>query len=338
MATVLGARGWDCGDVIITDADKSAGVTVSSDEAHTGAYSLGMARSSTGSSYSYANFAVSGTPTNPSVSIWIYLKTGYGTTATATSGTCLRFLLSTGEYVELRWNGVTHTFDAYVDNGLVDSGSVEVSMNTWFHTQFYLTVADPAGTIDVKIDGHTSITYVGDTDPTGGATVSVFRLHGGVGGTSNKDHYDDLVWGTGGYLGDLRCVEIRPNADTAQDDWTPSAGDNYSTIDETPPSDADYNETNTDAQADELAMGDFDGVTYDPRATVAWVRAKMLAATGDSINVGVDSNGTDSVTERALSTDEEYYFHTNDDNPDDSAAWEDADIDALLLRYESVIA
>jgi len=44
------------------------------------------------------------------------------------------------------------------------------------------------------------------------------------------------------------------------------------------------------------------------------------------------------VTEHALSTEWEYYFHTADDNPADSAEWEDADIDALKLRYEAVIA
>jgi len=328
MATVLDARGWDCGNMMLNAPDYSGEVAISSTH-YTGAYSLRLDPLNV----SWVRWTITGTPANPSCSVWLYLGTYDDSDKTR-----LQFLLGTGEYIGLRWDSANHTFDAYVDGAKVADGTVEVSTHGWFHVQFY-AVIDDAGSIGVKINGHQSIDYSGDTQP-GVATGATYLYV-----TTVLDlwarryiYIDNLVIGSGGYLGDLRCVDIRPNADIAQDDWTPSAGDNYSTIDETPASDADYNETNTDAQADELAMGDFDGATYDPRATVAWVRAKMLAATGDSIKVGVDSNGTDDTTEHALSTDEEYYFHTNDDNPDDSAAWEDADIDALKLRYESVIA
>ncbi len=325
MATVLGARGWECGETMLNTVDHQ-GASVSAVAPKTGGYCLRLFAFPS----AHARWAIDGTPANPSVSVWVDASDSYD----VENGIRIQFLLGTGEYIEILWNEVTHTLDAYVDGGLVEAGTIEISVNDWFHVQFSLVI-DDAGSIQVKIDGHLSIDYSGDTQP-GAATGATYVY---VNGLNQIEFFiDDLVWGTAGYLGDLRCLDIRPTADTGQDDWTPSAGDNYSTIDETPPSDADYNETNTDAQADELDMGDFDGVTYDPRATVAWVRAKMLAATGDSIKVGVDSAATDSVTEHALSTDEEYYFHTNDDNPADSGAWEDADIDALKLRYESVIA
>jgi len=260
----------------------------------------------------------------------------YNIDGTGTGGVNLRFLLDTGEYIDLRWDATAHTFDAYVDGAKVADGSVEVSVNTWFHVQFYVVIAD-SGSIGVRIDGHQSINYNGDTKPSTASGATYFYAYGGYSG-SKYFYIDDLVWGSGGYLGDLRCVDIRPSADTAQDDWTPSTGtDNYAMVDETPESDADYNETNTNAHADELALEDFDGATYIPAAVIAWVRAQMLAATGDSIKVGIDSAGTDDVTEHALSTEWEYYFHTADDNPADSAEWEDADIDALKLRYEAVI-
>jgi hypothetical protein len=244
-------------------------------------------------------------------------------------------LLSTGEYIELRWNATTHTFDAYVDGVLTKAGTVTVAMNDWFHVQFYIVIAD-AGNIGVKIDGHQSIDWPCDTQPGAAAGASYLYVTKMV--NANTIYIDDLVWGSGGYLGDLRCVDIRPTADTAQDDWTPSAGDNFETIDETPPSDTDYNETNTNAQADELALGDFDGVTYTPVAITAWARAEMLAATGDSLKVGIVSNAVEVTTTSALSTSWEYYFHTEDENPDGPVAWDDAAIDALLFRYESVIA
>jgi hypothetical protein len=253
-----------------------------------------------------------------------------------TDGFRIYFMLTSGLSIDLKWNGTTHTFDAYVNGVLVANGTVPVSVNTWFHAQVYVVVGD-AGSIGVKIDGHTSIAYSGDTLPGAETGVDYVKFHASV-HWSTALYVDDLVIGSGGYLGDLRCVDIRPTADTAQDDWTPSAGDNFETINETPPSDTDYNETNTNAQADELALGDFDGVTYTPVAVTAWARAEMLAATGDSLKVGIVSNAVEVTTTSALSTTWEYYFHTEDENPDGPVAWDDAAIDALLFRYESVIA
>jgi len=336
MATILGARSFDCGNSMLNTVDASdlANVVASDTTAKTGSYSLRIR--TTAATTSWGRWAITGTPANPSVSLWIYLNDHYDNDGWSR----LRFHLDSGLYIDLRWDATAHTYDAYVNDVKVADGTVEVSVNSWFHVQFYVVVAD-AGSIGVKIDGVQSIDDSGDTKPgceTGADYFYIYVANPSAGSTEYS-YYDDLVWGSGGYLSDLRCVDIRPSADTAQDDWTPSTGsDNYAMVDETPESDADYNETNTNAHADELALEDFDGATYTPAAVVACARAKMLAATGDSIKVGIDSAGTDDVTEHSLSTEWEYYFHTADDNPADSAEWEDADIDALKLRYEAVIA
>ena len=340
MATILTARSWDCGQLQINEADIyspsiTAWAVVSNTRAKTGTYSLKLDGSFGPNT---VRFAIGAGDDHPSCSVWIHPDTVL--TYNVDSAIRLRYGLSSSVYVDLRWNGTTHTFDAYVNDALVEAGTVEVSNIDWFHVQFYCVI-DNAGSINVRIDGHESISYSGDTLI--GADPAAYYLYFYVNGASSQyAYFDDLVVGIDGYLGDLRCIDIRPTADTAQDDWTPSAGRrNYSTIDEVSTNaatiDADYNYTNTTAQADELALGDFDGTTYTPKATVAWVRARMLEASGDSIKVGVDSGGTDSTTTHALSASMEYYFHTDDDNPADSAEWEDADIDALLLRYESVI-
>jgi hypothetical protein len=310
---------------MIPSADGGGSLSASSTYKKTGGYGLYSGYSA---GVDIARFPVAGTPADPSASFWIYAYEQYALSQK------MRFYwtLGTGELIELRWNNGTHTFDAYVNTALVASGSVSVASNNWFHVQFYAVIAD-AGSIGVKINGHQSISYSGDTQPgvaTGATYFSWYTYQG-------RHAIDDLVIGSGGYLGDLRCVDIRPTADTAQDDWTPSTGDNFETINETPPSDADYNETNTNAQADELALGDFDGVIYTPVAVTAWARAEMLAATGDSLKVGIVSNAVEVTTTSALSTSWEYYFHTEDENPDGPVAWDDAAIDALLFRYESVI-
>jgi len=333
-AVILGARSWDCGNKMLNTVDDGTGgwgrVTVSNTNPHTGTYCLSIADINLGSS-PWCRWAISGTPANPSVSVW-YDPASMFESADA----WLRFLLGTGEYIDLRWDPANHTFDAYVDGVKVADGAIEVSTNDWLHVQFYVVV-DHAGSIGVRINGHQSIDYSGDTQPGAGTGATYFYVH--LDGVTNKGcRIDDLVWGYGDYLGDLRCVDIRPNADTAQDDWTPSVGDNYSTVDETPENDADYNETNTNAHADELALDDFDDTLMTPRAVVAYVRARMEGAFGDSLKVGIVSNAVEVTTTHALSTAYEYYTHTADEDPNGPIAWTDAAVDALLLRYEAAIA
>ena len=330
---ILGARSWECGNSMLNTVDASSlvNVTVSATEKHTGARSLLI-----NDHASWARWAIEGTPTDPSVSVWVFLKGSFNSNGTGNDYSNIRFHLTSGEYVDLRWNGAMHTYDAYVNGALFKAGTIAVTVNTWFHVQFYAQIAH-AGNIGVKIDGHESINWPGDTLPGVSDAVDYLYIYSGA-HTIQQDYIDDLVWGSGGYLGDLRCVDIMPDADTAQDDWTPTGASNAASINEVPPSDASYNEVNTDAQADELDLGDFDGVTYTPVAVTAWARAWMLAATGDSLKVGVVSNAVEVTTTSALSTAAQYYFHTEDENPDGPVPWDDAAIDALLLRYESVIA
>jgi len=332
--TILDARGWECGNSMLNTVDTSSlfYFTVSGNH-KTGTYGLRCG----GDGGEWARWAISGTPANPSTSVWVYAANVYSSDGTGVNGLNLRYRLDTGEYVELRWKAATRTFDAYVNGGLVASGTIEVSVNTWFHVQFYVVIAD-AGSINVKIDGHESINYSGDTNPSTASGVTYLYAYGGLSG-SKYFYIDDLVWGSGGYLGDLRCLDIRPNADTAQDDWTPSAGaDNYAMVDETPENDAEYNETNTNGHADELALEDFDDTLVTPRAVVAYARARMEGAFGDSLKVGIVSNAVEVTTTHALSTAYEYYTHIADEDPNGPIAWTDAAVDALLLRYEAVIA
>lgn len=333
MATILRGYGWECGQLMVPSSDKyrSSDDNGISTVHKTGTYGLDFVDYNGG----YLRFPVSGSPSDPSVSIWIHPDGMY----IRDNSFQLRWLLTTGQYIELRWKLTTHTFDAYVNNALVASGTVEVTSSDWFHVQFYVVIAD-AGSIGVKINGHQSIDYSGDTQPGIAAGASYFYLANSHNQSTHR-YVDDMVLGYGGYLGDLRCPDIRPNADTAVDDWTPSAGDNYATVDESSTTaatiDADYNKAGIDGDEDELALGDFDGATYVPVAVTAWCRAQQLAANGDSIKIGIDSAGTEAETTWPLSNTMEYYFHTSDDNPADAAEWEDADIDALLVRYEAVI-
>jgi len=132
---ILGIRSFDAGAAMVNSADASDLTRVVADNAasRTGGWSLRIG----GTTATWARWGLSGTPNNPAVSLWLYHFSidDYNTTV-LNRRMDLRFLLTTGEYIDLRWNGATHTFDAYVDNALVSAGTWEVSSWAWFHVQF----------------------------------------------------------------------------------------------------------------------------------------------------------------------------------------------------------
>lgn len=335
-AVMLGMRGFDMGSSQLNTVDVSSELNVlaSSSQKHTGNYALSFR-----SGNSWGRWRLNGNPTNPSVSLWVYLLYSFDTSGTGTAGSNIRFRLTDGTFVELRWNAATHTYDAYVNGALFKAGTIEVSVNTWFHVQFYAQIAN-AGRITVLIDGHVSIDEPGDTLPASDAGCDYVYIYSRGGATPGPyDYIDDLVYGYGGLFGDRRVYEKRPSADTALVEWTPSTGaDHYAMEDETPPNDTDYNEAITDGLQDELELSALDITGYTCTGVCAWARAKMTDGVGDSIDVGIDSNGTDSVARSALSTAWEYYWgNVEEVDPADSAAWTQGKLDALLSRKVAVI-
>jgi len=317
---------------MLNAVDHNGTFTVSA-TAYTGAYSLRLS-SQLGADV-WARWALDGSPANPSVSLWVYLSQHYEYNVASR----LRFRLDSSLYVDLIWKTATHTYDAYVNGVFKAAGTVEVSPNAWFNVQFYMVLAD-AGNISVKINGHQSIDWDGDTKPGAEAGASYFYVHigGGIVPLTKYSYYDDLVLGTGGYLGSFEVYDKM----VASDDtvaWTPSAGaDNYAMEDEVPPSDADYNGTTVTARVDKMGLAALDLTDRVVDAVIPWSRVADPDSYGSSIKVGIDSNGTESTATSALAAAYQYYWGDVDEvDPDDSAAWNQAKVDALLHMKESVI-
>lgn len=340
MSIIL-ERGWESGNSQVNDVDSGNeminALTLGLTTGRTGSYGLRLRHpSATGTRDGWVRWAMSGSPSDCAVSVWV---NNPSTSFDLSNATRFRLLLSTGEYIDIRWNGATHTYDAYVDNVLVDSGSVEVSNAGGHHLQISMEGAD-VGNITVLIDGHESINWSGDTQPGAAATVSYLYWYCVLGG-QNYIVIDDLVAGnTATTLGDLRVSDKRPDADDATAQWSPSAGsDNYAMEDETPASDADYNEADTDGLIDQLELDALDITGYTCEAVQAWSRAKMTDGTGDSLDVGVYSGSTASVNRSALSTSWKYYYGDIEEvDPDDSGQWSQAKLDALLHRKVAAIS
>jgi hypothetical protein len=146
------------------------------------------------------------------------------------------------------------------------------------------------------------------------------------------------VLGSGGLLGDLRVYEKRPASDsTAQ--WTRVSGAvNFEMENETPPNTATYNTAATDGLVDEFGLTALDATGFTIRGVQAWTRAQMSDGVGDSIDVGINSGGTTSVQRSALSSAWEYYHGAVEEtDPNTTAAWQQAGLDAVLHRKVAVI-
>ena len=325
----LGSDGFNNG-TFRTDNIHMSGFSINAATYNTGPYGISAAYGG------YIRYDIPDAANNASVSLWMHPGSILGGWAISQS-LRVEFELSTGQYVGVRWNETEKTLNAYVDGVSVATGSVAVGFCDWFQVQLYVIV-DNAGYIGCKIGGQLALDYSGDTLPDGAAAeVDHLRVTAGNSAAQNV-YFDDIVYGRGGFLGDCRSAWIKPSADTVVNEWTPStAVDHYTTVDEVPSNITDYLYTDTDGIEEELELENWDGAGKTPVAVTAWARAYEDVATAESLQVGVDSDGVDDVTEYIMTDVYTYYSHFMDENPDGPAAWDNAAINALKLRLESVI-
>ena len=314
--TMLYGCGFEMGTRPMDDADVSniTNVTVSSTFAKSGTYSL-----RTDSLNNWARAAVTGTPASCYAGIWVYL-----TTNNYTAGSVyIRALLSTGQYIDLRWNNATRCWDAYVNGVLVESGTVSPQVG-WHHVQIYFFI-DNAGSIQTKIDGVNDIIYNGDTQPGASAEITYIYLWS-VTLVTDRMYWDNFVIGTGDWPGDMRADGLVPNADTATKQWLRSAGvDNYALVDEVPASDADYVYTETTAHQDLYELSDWDDTDKTPLAVVQWCRAQKSEAAAHQLKLLLRSGATLSTgAAEDLVTNWKYLSRIFETDPATGAAWTDA--------------
>ena len=98
-----------------------------------------------------------------------------------------------------------------------------ISTNRWYYIEFSVTISDTVGTVRVDVDGRTVINQTGlDTRNGTPTTVNLLSL-----GSNNSTgvYFDDLyISDSITPLGPQRIYTLRPNADTAEKDWTATAG------------------------------------------------------------------------------------------------------------------
>lgn len=310
--------GFEMGDTDILDAQYKAYVNAT---AHTGSYSIGP------NDNGYAEFNVDGSPSELYIGVWC---------KRSTSQMYIYIRTSDGN-VSLRLDTSNGVWDAYVDGVKVDDGAYVITPTNWHHVQIHIDIANAGGTFETKIDGVDDISFTGDTQP--GTSTAIVAVRMSVSGTGQNSFYDDFCFGSGGWPGDIRFDPLFPDGDTATINWDGSDGDqvnNYALIDEVPPSDADYVESQADGEQDKYDIEDWDDANKTPVAVILWARAKKDEAAAHLLKLILDDGTEDVDAGHNLQTSFDY-VHRLDETKPSGGAWTDADIDGLEVGIESEI-
>jgi len=235
--------------------------------------------------------------------------------------------------------------------GAVDETSAAnvIKANTWQHIEFKVLLHESAGTYEVRVNQVNVLSDSGVDTQSGLATIGKLELSGAL--YSGYMCYDDMfiLDGSGGknddFRRDCRVDTLLSNGAGTYTDFAPSAGANWENVDDPDglggigggdiDSDTTHNESKTVGHKDTynldniVALGTtIYGVAANScvRKTDAGIKYfKQLTKAGATEDLSAEIAATDNF---------QIYQKPMDVNPDDSAAWEEADVNALESGVE----
>lgn len=275
----------------------------------------------------------------------------------STSGTpgedeILQLLDSTATvHLTLTWSNQDQLLRVYrgAQTGtMLATASSPMPSQQWTFLELKATIADSGGTVQVRLDGAQVLSFTGDTRNAGTAEIATVRFsnHFVASGTRHLLRLDDVYFcDTAGsrnndFLGDVKVVTLRPNADTAQADFTPSTGSvHYALVAEAPDDDGDatYVESGTVGHKDLYGYQDLTGTPAAIMAVQLATVARKDDAGGRSLRAVLKSGATTANgATRLLGTSYALYDDRFEVDPATGAAWTKAGVDALQAGVEVV--
>lgn len=175
----------------------------------------------------------------------VYLQYGWLTTNNWTGTT---FVLRSGgtALVSLTRNAAGYLEIRSGSGGtLLATGITPITTDKWYLVELHYKLADSGGIAELRLDGNLECTFNGDTKP--GNETTFDNLHWVSWASGPVCYYDDVVVNdvsgsvNNSYPGGVKLALLKPTADGATKEWTPSSGsDHYALVDEVPPSGTDY--------------------------------------------------------------------------------------------------
>jgi len=220
---------------------------------------------------------------------------------------------------------------------ILGPGNTEVAVSTaalvtgtFYYIEANLIVANSGGFVEVRVNEVSVVTYTGDTQGASNAFATNIQI--GQGASSAPAYISDFYVHTTRYLGDIKVRYIKPNGNGTNRDFSLSTGtDDFAVLDDVPPNgDTDYAYSETVNDKISCAMEDVDllGGTCEGIQVLANVRKDE--ANVRKIKTLILEGGTETLgDEESIPTG--YYYATTcyDENPRTSAAWTDAQLDAI---------
>lgn len=222
-----------------------------------------------------------------------------------------------------------------------------VSPNTWFHIEVKVVLHDTTGSYEVRLNEVNVLSGSGiDTKAFSGGVAKI-RLGGGgyAQGYGGFDDFflldgnasDDPANPNNDFLGDCRIDCIYPNAAGTHTQYTPSEGANYQNVDDGTiagggdiDGDTTYNESSVVDSKETYNMDSISSLGKPIHAIAANSCCRKTDAGIRYFKQLTISNITNHLSEEKHITDSyKVYQKPLDVNPDDSLAWEEADINAI---------
>lgn len=210
-----------------------------------------------------------------------------------------------------------------------------------------ITASNTSGAVELRVNGVTVLNATGLDNVEGSnfEEISMLTFGNRASGSGGANYlicdlamYDDIGDAPNDFVGDAVVLEDLPDADGAENDWTPSAGsDAWAVIDETPADgDTSYIESSTPGDRQTVTFPALDPIAADVVCVSFQIIARKTDPGDGSVSIGAISNGTeDQAAGIALS---EAYIGERAawaNDPDTSAPWTVAragDVTLLLER------
>lgn len=194
-----------------------------------------------------------------------------------------------------------------------------------------------SGVFQVKINGIMEIDYSGNTSASG-STVNGVIFGNTVGSSSPSFYFDNIIIDDAAWPGDSLVASLLPAGAGNSTQWTPSAGNNYTNVDEAPASDADGVLTNTADQLDLYSLGDLPAEANAVKCVQLDARSfRNGASTPTIIKAGLRTGGTNYLGD-SFSPDKMLPVHVTklyETNPNTASNWSVSEVNGLEAGVQS---
>jgi hypothetical protein len=247
----------------------------------------------------------------------------------------LTFALMPDLAIRVRRGGNTGTI-----LGTSSAGALS-SVKGWHYLEFRATMSS-SGEVEVRVNGVQKLLLTSvDTTESANNVVNGFALSRGLSSSAFSGFDDVYVLDTTGsspfddFLGDIRIIELLPNAAGDSTQWTPNAGANWDRNDDvTQDGDTTYVSSSTDGDEDLYNLTLPDSAATTIRAAKFMVTARKTDPGARDIEVLCKSGTTTDASAPQTMT-EVYVEYTNTytQNPDTSADWTISDLNDLQAGF-----